>query len=358
MGGLICRCYLQHLQIPNLHGNNAPIFERRAVDKLFTYATPHRGITFRKGLGGVAKIRDLLDVNNSGNFDPKRMRDYLSLGDDKPLHSIGDQFPAEKVFCLVGTDSKDYKAAAGLSSASVGPMSDGLVQIENAYVDEASRAYVHRSHSGHYGIVNSEEGYQNLQRFLFGDKRIKLKLKMREIDLGPVKDKIKSDNAELKASYHIETVVAIRGIKTKVHQRTTDTESAIFKTHEDLLNKEIVLFTTYLDSEKKTSDAHPGLGFSIRLRIIPQYHVNKKGWLDEHFEGHAIFDDTLILEISAESKGDTILDYHWLASGISSPNEDNVEKGRGSAQATTIAIPSLRGAGLTGEIGIEVEPWK
>jgi hypothetical protein len=33
-------------------------------------------------------------------------------------------------------------------------------------------AYVYRSHSGYYGIVNSEEGYQNLTRFLFGDVRI------------------------------------------------------------------------------------------------------------------------------------------------------------------------------------------
>ena len=34
------------------------------------------------------------------------------------------------------------------------------------------RAFVHRSHSGHYGIVNSEEGYQNLTRFLFGELRV------------------------------------------------------------------------------------------------------------------------------------------------------------------------------------------
>lgn len=34
------------------------------------------------------------------------------------------------------------------------------------------RAFVHRSHSGHYGIVNSEDGYQNLTRFLFGELRV------------------------------------------------------------------------------------------------------------------------------------------------------------------------------------------
>jgi hypothetical protein len=45
-----------------------------------------------------------------------------------------------------------------------------------AYVEGAHRAMVHRSHSGRYGIVNSEEGYQNLRRFLFGDLRIAVDL--------------------------------------------------------------------------------------------------------------------------------------------------------------------------------------
>ena len=54
------------------------------------------------------------------------------------------------------------------------PMSDGLVQIKNASVAGAPRAFVHRSHSGHYGIVNSEEGYQNLRRFLCGQELSRL----------------------------------------------------------------------------------------------------------------------------------------------------------------------------------------
>ena len=71
------------------------------------------------------------------------------------------------MFCLIGTDAADY----GLVSKAVGPKSDGLVQIDNAYVKNASRSFVHRSHSGVYGEVNSEEGYQNLRRFLCGTRR-------------------------------------------------------------------------------------------------------------------------------------------------------------------------------------------
>ena len=56
----------------------------------------------------------------------------------------------------------------------VGPKSDGLVQIEHAYVRGAHRAFVYKSHSGSYGEVNSEEGYQNLRRFLFGRWRVQI----------------------------------------------------------------------------------------------------------------------------------------------------------------------------------------
>ena len=35
----------------------------------------------------------------------------------------------------------------------------------------AARAYVRRAHSGPYGMVNSEEGFGNLSRFLFADRK-------------------------------------------------------------------------------------------------------------------------------------------------------------------------------------------
>ena len=75
-------------------------------------------------------------------------------------HDRAGEFPLHHVFCLVGTDAADYDAALGLSAKVVGPQSDGLVQIDNAYVPNTPRAFVHRGHSGRYGVVNSEEGYQ------------------------------------------------------------------------------------------------------------------------------------------------------------------------------------------------------
>lgn len=113
-------------------------------------------------------------------FSPDRMYEYLTPGVRTNARApegftgtaIPDgSFPVDRIFCLVGSNPEDYGVAHGLVSKTVGARSDGLVQIENAAVLNAHRAVVHRSHSGRYGIVNSEWRYQNLQRFLFGDWR-------------------------------------------------------------------------------------------------------------------------------------------------------------------------------------------
>lgn len=90
-----------------------------------------------------------------------------------------EAFPSEKFFCMIGTNRGDYEAALGLSRTFAGHGSDGLVRIENASVWGVNKsgkisapcatAYAYRSHSGYFGIVNGEEAYQCLTRFLFGD---------------------------------------------------------------------------------------------------------------------------------------------------------------------------------------------
>ena len=122
------------------------------------------------------------------------MCDYLGLpvGTEK-VNTLNGKFDVDRFFCLIGTNPKDYTVAAGWSARLVGPFSDGLVRTDNASVFDsvgdagatklAPRAFVYRSHSGYYGIVNSEEGYQNLTRFLFGDVRIDGSLEVRDITL-------------------------------------------------------------------------------------------------------------------------------------------------------------------------------
>ena len=109
----------------------------------------------------------------------------LWLTSRRETESIGSQkadFPPTEVFCMVGTNRMDYEVALGLSRTFAGHGSDGLVRIENATLcglkdngqpgQSCAKAFAYRSHSGYFGIVNSEEAYQNLARFLFGNVRV------------------------------------------------------------------------------------------------------------------------------------------------------------------------------------------
>ena len=149
------------------------------VDKLFTYATPHNGIVF--GALGLNIPVPQIAPFDAQIFNRKVMYQYLTpaaelartpgMPDGWDAHQITG-FDPSRVFCLIGTNAADY----GIVSQAVGPKSDGLVQIDNAYVRGANRTFVHRSHSGRYGEVNSEEGYQNLRRFLFGTRKATVRL--------------------------------------------------------------------------------------------------------------------------------------------------------------------------------------
>ena len=226
MGGLICRCLLQN-------PNATSAATRATVDKLFTYATPHNGIE----MGGI-NVPGFLTFNDMKNFSRKTMADYLAIpgGDEKAANTLGDSgFPPERVFCLVGTNSRDYAVAHGLSSFAVGAMSDGLVRIQNAYVEGSPRAFVNRSHSGYFGIVNSEEGYQNLVRFLFGNVKATGTLEIIEIPFPPDVEKARKAGNKIDSAYYIETTVAPRGAYTyDLSCRTQDNGSAVRREYEEL----------------------------------------------------------------------------------------------------------------------------
>ncbi|MGW2546562.1 lipase family alpha/beta hydrolase, partial [Kitasatospora sp. NPDC001574] len=225
MGGLICRCLLQKVIPERRPGRRAADY----VAKLFTYGTPHGGITFDVGFGVPEALRDMVNFNGADVFGPARMYRYLTpagrrdeagppvgwravdMPDDDGTGSAEDaagSFPLNRVFCFVGTDSADYDVAHGVSSAAVGPRSDGLVQIENAQVTGAHRAFAHRSHSGRYGLVNSEEGYQNLRRFLFGDLRVRADLVGLELP---------EDDPDV--TWQAEVELKVRGLPVLMHER-------------------------------------------------------------------------------------------------------------------------------------------
>ena len=312
MGGLICRCFLQNDAI------STPA-DRDLVDKVFTYATPHNGIDMA-GMN-VPRFLNLWDMNN---FNRTEMASYLGLpkGTD-PVNTLADRFPAERFFCLVGTDHKDYAVAAGQAAKLAGEMSDGLVRITNATVQDAPRAFVYRSHSGPYGIVNSEEGYQNLIRFFFGDIRVDASIEVENLPLPPSVQGAKNAGKEIRASYFFEGTVSPRGAFTyKLSERRKETFSAILRKYDELLNLEKtdlaaprwpVLFSVFLDT--KRISVGRSLLFSVELAVSTTgYTVDEKFWFDHHIPGEYLFRDTLSIR-ATPGKDDWTLRYTFADEG-------------------------------------------
>lgn len=291
MGGLICRAFLQN---PKL-GTAA---NRRAVDKVYTYATPHGGIDVRV----LGNMPGLFTFNNADNFNHKRMRKFLGLTARQDVRSLNKQFDANRFFSLVGTDAKDYDAAGGWSSRMVGPLSDGLVQIKNAAAEGSPRAFVHRSHSGAYGIVNSEEGYQNLKRFLFGNVRVDAVLKVEALDLPAEVQKALDDRKKVRASYHFEVDVRPRGGTYSLHRRVASENSAIFRSWDDLFPdaqasaRDPYLFSVYLTKRARTKRGDGPLVFAVDLRVrVPDYEIAGALFFENHIEGSYLYSRTLAI---------------------------------------------------------------
>lgn len=297
MGGLVCRCLIQKV-IPERQRGRA--VERPAsdyVDRLFTYATPHGGIEFDVGFGLFERLRDTFGIAGADIFGPERMWQYLNPGDPGPMpedwrpQEMPDEaFPKDRLFTLIGTNPQDYDAAGGLASRAVGAKSDGLVQIDNAYVPGARFAFVHRSHSGRYGIVNSEEGYQNLRRFLLGDLEV-------TADLVGVRLPATGEDVVWQA----EVELAVRGLPILMHQQVAAHHCpVVLQRPNDAADRPQPLVTTFLiaDPGLRPEDRHQAR-YTLHLRLLSLRQ--RQGIFDfrDHLEQTADFDDVLVVDIGA-----------------------------------------------------------
>ncbi|MBK8745316.1 hypothetical protein [Propionivibrio sp.] len=237
MGGLICRAFLQNT---SLGSEDA----RRAVDKVFTYATPHNG----RGAGDA---------------------------------------------------------------------SDGLVRIENATTHgpdangkdvPSPRAFVNRSHSGQYGIVNSEEGYQNLTRFLFGALRADGFLDIDDITLPIEVYKELKAGKKVRSSYQFEIAVSVRGCQWQMTRQEVRENSAIFRTYDELFpgeegshrppdrTRSPHLFSVFLDPSKSVK-ASGSVSFAFDLKVlVPDYEVDGLLFMKRHYEGGYILRELILVE--------------------------------------------------------------
>jgi pimeloyl-ACP methyl ester carboxylesterase len=325
MGGLVCRAFLQ---------NYGSAEARKLVDKFFTYATPHNGIE----VGGI-NVPEILTLNDISNFNRDYMAKYLDVGSlyakTKRVDWMPEEtFPSRRIFCMVGSNRGDYDAAAGLSRAFAGNGSDGLVRIANASVwgvdekgkvsEPSATAYCFRSHSGPYGIVNSEEAYQNLVRFLFGDVRVDLWV---DVEGVRVPQELEKDDADgkLNALYQFEVLASPRGKRWYLTRRVSEEDSVACRDHSVLKNAtakspaKIYLSTVFLANRYKANPKFKTLAYSMMIAIrVPDYEVDKKFWADRHFEGGYLYRDSVVIELKPPAKtgGDWAVLYSWQSRDV------------------------------------------
>lgn len=367
MGGLVVRGFLQN---PKL-GDDAA---RKAVDKVFTYATPHNGIE----VGGV-NVPGWLSRNEMDTFNRERMAGYLNLTEAYKKYGRVDYvpesaFPIDRIFCMVGTNRSDYEVAMGLSRSFAGNGSDGLVKVDNASVwgldakqtitKTCGVAYCYRAHSGYFGIVNSEEAYQNLSRFLFGDVRVDLWLTVDEVRL-PAKIEKEPD---VQALYQFELMARPRGKRWFLSRRTAEEDSPACRSHAQLSTQAgqggnlVYLSTVFLANKAKVTQSDRSLAYAMDVAVrVPDYVIDRKFWANQHFEGSHLFRDSLMisLEPPLEEGGDWKIMHSWESDHIGIATEAlSYDRVKGGAIRIEVPLPaSTAKPGIAGKVLLIVSAW-
>jgi len=368
MGGLVCRAFLQNQKL----GDPAA---RQAVDKVFTYATPHNGIDVQL----IGNVPNWASFHNLNDFNRGRMASYLDLKDEVKKSddaAVVKGFDPNRIFNLVGTNARDYAVAMGAAKALAGDLSDGLVQIKNATTHgdwngrhvNSPRAFVHRSHSGHYGIVNSEEGYQNLARFLFGNVRVDGTLLIDKLTLPPKVQKAHDAGKKIRASYHFEVIVSVRGKQWQMHRRTLGENSAVFRKFDDLFQadktpireKSPQLFSLFLDGRQRVVTTRRSLGFAVDLAVlVPDYEVDGFLFLNDHYEGGHLFHDRVYIEATPpEKKGEAWkVQYGFESRTPGATEQEAVVAVTGEGIEFDIPIQQPNAPGIDARLRLAAQGW-
>jgi pimeloyl-ACP methyl ester carboxylesterase len=355
MGGLVARSMLQKV-CPE-----AKIIPTNIVDKFFTFATPHAGIEFSPASFLNITVPQWAPFG-AEIFNRKEMYGYLTPhineGDDPPVvwdprNMPDDTFDTRRTFCLIGTDAADY----GAVSKAVGPKSDGLVQIDNAYVRNANRAFIHRAHSGIYGEVNSEEGYQNLRRFLFGNRQVQVHLHNLQLP--------EPDDADVQNGIHdiwqAEIRLSVRGLPVVISEQLAAHYCPIqLSPNADNPLTTVPLTTVFLlapdrDTGRRNETGQvvsPRCRYTLQMRVIHIQEHRGALYFNKVTETAADWEDTLLVDVGpgpgAPANEHLFAEWNSRVNGVNAnkdPIADNALIPDTSEPGTSVFTVSLSAAG-------------
>ncbi len=377
MGGLVARAFLQ--------GTGAYDEARTSVDKLFTFATPHNGIDV---LG--RNVPYWLTDEQKNTFNRDVMAKYLNLTRVAP--KFGNRvdlipksaLPAERIFCMIGTNRGDYEVLEGMVRAFVGNGSDGLVRIDNASlwgietgangqllkgskIQQVATAYAYRSHSGYYGIINSEEAYQNLVRFLFGDVRVDIYLDIESVSLPSAVEAEVMRGKKLEAGYHFEFRAAPKGKRWFLTRRQSVEDSPACRSHEELTGPDLSRRSIYLSSvflskwAKVSTDSALSYAMTVAAKV-PDYVIDRRFWPDDHYEGTDLFRGTAIAQLEPPAESNPSGKWHvnlaWIDAEGGSVDLDLQFSEKQISHDIRLPFEQSRAPGIKGALRLNVRPWE
>jgi len=326
-------------------------------------------------------IPSWLSLADMDNFNHKEMARYLDLKDVYAKTGRVDwmpegRFPPERVFCMVGSNRMDYEVALGASRTFAGHGSDGLVRIDNAALNglkangepglPCARAFTYRAHSGFFGIVNSEEAYQNLTRFLFGDVRVDIWVDIDDIRLPPEVKQAADKGHKVNALYQFEIMASPRGKLWYLTRRTAEEDSVACLTHEEWAAAKKkhgthYLSTVFLANRCRVVKTRRSLAYSLALGVrVPDYEIDRKLWVNEHYEGGYLFRNSIVLElVPPEAKGDKwLVNYAWQNEGVrKAQTEIDTKSLRGGKVEVSVPFDSDTVPGIRGKLRLVVSAW-
>src|SRR5690606_9076804 len=150
---------------------------------------------------------------------------------------------------------------------------------------------------------------------------------------------------DIDALYQIEFQAATRGKLWYLTRRTVEEDSVSCFTHtgwkKDTSQRSHHLSTVFLANRGRINKRRRSLAYQMMLGVrVPDYEVDRKLWINEHYEGGYLFKNALVIEITppAGSGRKWKVCYAWQDAGTSKADVE-VDGAALEASGLEIRIP-------------------